>query len=93
MFLELLKLAQARYPEVPMDSVGAVYTRLTTRDRSVPNQPLVWTGWEKQMTSHHFLVPAATANPRHGRDIKAGVLAAAATGMTRLNMKRSFMHK
>lgn len=44
MFLELLKLAQAKYPEVITDSVGAVYTRLPTRDRSVPNQPLAWRG-------------------------------------------------
>lgn len=50
-------------------------------------------GWEKQMIFHHFLVPTATANPRHGRDIKAGVPAAAAPGMTRLNIKHSFMHK
>lgn len=42
------------------------------------------------MTIHYVLVPISRANPRHGSDVKAGVLAAAATGITGLNIKDSF---
>lgn len=31
-------------------------------------------GWGKHTDFHHFLVPASRANPRHGNDVKAGVL-------------------
>ena len=50
-------------------------------------------GWGKHTDFHHFLVPASRANPRHGNDVKAGILAAAATGSTGLNCKQSLMHR
>lgn len=42
---------------------------------------------EKQTAFNHFLVSTSRANPRHGSNIKARVLAAATMGMTGLNRK------
>lgn len=95
MFPGLLRPARASYLEAVMGSVGAVCTRLTTRDTSLPNQHLVWQGGTGKWLFTFFVVvvPTSKADGGHGSDIMAGVPAAAAIGMAGLKSKKSFMHK
>lgn len=83
-------------------SNGVCWSSVTTHHkRKVTSKPTSHVaGWERQMAFQHFgeggVIPISKTNARHGRDIKAGDPAAAATGVTRLNSKHSFisfMHK